>query len=237
MSDSPPLNLVLVHGAWHDDTTWERVVDAWNEPHVTLSAIRLPSVDGGGDLQRDAEALVEFCRGLAGPITVLGHSYGGAVMTQASARIDGLRALIYLAAMKPALGESVSSTARTALDANDLDQAIAVRDGQLLLDFDRARSALYDEEDSDDVAKLALSVHPQAVATFTQRLTSDTPSSVPTTYLVCSRDRAITPQLQRSMARSCAEVIEMSSGHSPHVNQPGQLIEMLEDAIRRHAPY
>jgi pimeloyl-ACP methyl ester carboxylesterase len=233
VGSSPVVNVVLVHGAWHDATCWDPLRAIWTNPTIILSALELPSVDGTGDLSRDAAAVVEHCGALEGPVVLVAHSYGGAVVTQASAQIPSLLAVIFVAAIKPTLGASVSSMSKLSPARSDLDQALSVRDDQLILDLPAALPALYSRDDSDVVAWVKSSTHPQSVATFTERLSGQIPLDVTTTYVMCLEDRAITPELQRIMAESCNRTVELKSGHCPNVDSPEMLAAVLEAEVQR----
>ena len=232
MNTSVLTNLVLVHGAWHTSASWDQLKLVWDSPSVTLSTIDLPSVDGTGNLSRDADAVASHCRGLNGPTILLGHSYGGAVITQAARNVPDLEGLIYLAAMKPKLGESVAQLGRRSPVGSDLDAAIFVSNNQMSLDLALAIGVLYDNV-TDELEKLLLhEIHPQSVSTFTEALSSDVPTNVSTSYVLCTRDRTIAPALQHVIALTCDTTLELATGHCPNVDAPFLLQERIETSLK-----
>lgn len=227
MTDSRSVNLVLVHGAWHAASSWDQLLSVWNDSTVSLSSFDLPSVDGTGNLSRDAAALIAHCQRLEEPTVLLGHSYGGAVVTQAAAHISNLIGLIYLAAMKPSLGESVAQQNRLSPVESELNRSLNVLDGQLVLNIETAAPLLYEDPSNALRAWISTSTHPQSSATFTEPVSSLLPDGLATIYLLCTRDRTIPPPLQQLIASTCDKTSELASGHCPNIDQP----ELLRDCL------
>ncbi len=224
-------NLVLVHGAWHSGSSWDQLKLVWDDSSILLSTLDLPSVDGEGNLSRDAESVLAHCEALAGPIVLLGHSYGGAVITQAARAVTDLVGLIYLAAMKPDLGESVAQQARRSPVASELDGALNITNNQMSLNLDLAIDIMYDQPSVELAKRLAQEIHPQSVSTFTEPLTSDVPSQFSTIYLLCTRDRTIAPELQHIIAATCDTTYELATGHCPNVDSPTLLREHIKTSV------
>jgi pimeloyl-ACP methyl ester carboxylesterase len=212
--------IVLVHGAWHGSTSWGRMLDVWPDGEPAALALDLPSTSGVGDLHTDAEAVIEFANLLEGDIILVGHSYGGAVCTQAAARIPRLRGVIYLAAFRPEVGSSVSQAAALAPHRSDLDASINFVPGEGLVLADNAAEALYGSTDLDVVAEQMSALHPQPLETFRQEVTADVPDGVPTHYIVCTQDRAVTPELQEIMAKRCSTRSILEACHEPQIEFP-----------------
>jgi pimeloyl-ACP methyl ester carboxylesterase len=232
VSDVRTVNLVLVHGAWHTKSSWFPLQSVWIESSIVLSALDLPSVDGTGDLSRDAAALVKHCQQIDGPIILLGHSYGGAVITQAAVEVSSLVGLIYLAALKPSLGESVSDQNRQSPVQSSLNSALVEKDGQLVLDVERALPLLY-ESSHQSLDDIVASMHHQSVATFTEKISVTLPEKIATTYLLCQRDQIVPPSLQGLIAASCGHLEELPCGHCPNVDAPLLLRDRIEREVRR----
>ncbi|MHB1089060.1 MAG: alpha/beta hydrolase [Acidimicrobiales bacterium] len=220
---------ILVHGGWAGTWCWReltRVLDtrgvAWRTMDLPSSQIDAPATT---DLSDDTAAVVAAARG-AGPVVLVGHSYGGSVITQAAPLIDELVGLIYVAALVPQRCESSTDASRAVKVRTRLDEAIYL-DGEILrLHRDIAGEALY-HDCPDELAGWALDhLSSQTLASFRSERTSPD-VDVARRYIVCSDDRAIDPSTQAVMASRCREVVTLASGHSPFLSQP----ETLADAI------
>lgn len=220
---------LLVHGAWSGAWCWRHLGAEFDRRGVAWRALDLPSsrldADPATVLADDAACVVSATKH-AGPVVVVGHSYGGAVVTEAAPAIDDLRQLIYVAALVPLLGQSPSTTSKISYERTMLDDAIE-RDGDFLqLNPERAADALYNGCDPE-VARWAVSqLTTQTVASFKSARTS-MEIQVPTFYIRCSRDRAIDPQLQVEMASRCSSAMTLDSDHSPFLSQPSRLCDLL----------
>ncbi|MBW4077746.1 MAG: alpha/beta hydrolase [Acidobacteria bacterium] len=220
---------VLVHGGWAGAWCWRDLTRVLDARGATWRALDLPSSQVGTsattDLRDDASSVVEVTRG-AGPVLLVGHSYGGSVITEAAPDIEDLRGLIYVAALLPQRGESSTDASRAAKARTRLDEAIYV-DGEILrLRPDIARDALYNDCDAE-LAQWALDhLSTQTLASFRSVRTS-VDLDVRTRYITCSEDRAIDPATQSIMADRCDDVTVLSSGHSPFLSQPVALADAL----------
>ncbi len=198
---------------------WRDIQAEWTSPDIALATLDLPSVSGVGSLLADARAVVDACRDLAGPLVLLGHSYGGAVVTQASLAISDLAGVVYLAAFRPHLHESVTAASRRATSPNDLDPTLAWSDGALVLTSGSAH-ALFDDPHGRLALDCLASAHRQPLETFREELSSDVPHGVWTHYIVCEHDRTIPRELQMEMAGVCSDQSSLPTGHCPQVDDP-----------------
>ena len=229
MTGSP--TFVLVHGAWHGAWSWARLGEALDQRDIPWAALDLPSsqtFDPLVDMMADVNALHGFARG-RGPVVLVGHSYGGAVVAEAAPRTPELVGIVHVASLLPRLGQSASDvtkeTRRQGL-SSPLDAAIRREDGLLMLDRALAAPALYGDCDETTRQWAIGRVATQTLASFrTPRTSPDT--SVPTTYVVCQRDQAIRPELQREIAHDCDHVVELASDHCPFLSHPQELADLL----------
>jgi pimeloyl-ACP methyl ester carboxylesterase len=226
MSDT---TYILVHDAWNAAWVWRDVGAELTRRDVKWSALDLPSSTHGAHpntyLADDAREVIEVAK-LEGPVVLVGHSYGGAVITEAAEQIPNLEGLIYVAALIPELGHSTTGVSRMVDTPTMLDAAIE-NDGEFLrLKPTLAKEALF-QDCTDEVADWAVS---QLTAQTTASLRSPRSAfdvDVPTYYLRCTRDNAVDPGLQELLAAHCDEVAVLNSGHTPMLSHPEVFCDLL----------
>jgi pimeloyl-ACP methyl ester carboxylesterase len=231
-----PATVVLVHGAWHGAWCWHRVLEALTVAGVPALALDLPghgdSPERLGDLHGDAAAVRAALDGLHADgqrVVLVGHSYGGAVITAAGDH-PAVEHLVYLAAFAIDADESVLgvSTAPDLEDRGDLPEAIRIHeDGTWTIDCDRATTAFYGDCRPEDIGAALLRLDAQPGLSLAQKPRAVAWRSKPATYVVCSLDRAIPPPLQRTMAARVGAVEEWESSHSPFLSMPDRVAELL----------
>jgi len=232
---------VLVHGAFCGAWIWGPLIERLQKAGHSAQAFDLP---GLGDDRTPVNAVTldacaaRLCAVLAsrpGPAILVGHSMGGIVVTQGAARCpQGVAALVYVAAFMPKDGQSLLDLTKLPEGAGDQVQANVVIEGEppvAVMSAEASPRALY-EFCADDVAAWAIKrQRPQPVATFA------TPVSIPPGaldgikryYVLCTRDRAIAPALQRRMIAEnpCADVVELSTDHTPQLSMTEELAQAL----------
>ncbi|OKJ10017.1 hydrolase [Streptomyces sp. TSRI0261] len=180
-----------------------------------------------GSLSADTAAVQAAVDSLAEPPLVLGHSYGGSVITG----VRGAGQLVYLAAFVPDTGESAATLGGA---SPRLQEAIDPEpDGSTTLRPEAAAEVLYNDCSASLAAWAVDLLRPQAPGCGRGVPLHHSWKDTPSTYVVCDQDRVIDPALQRRMASRCTEVREWRTGHSPFVGRPGLLAELLEELIRR----
>jgi len=229
----PPPTFILVHGAWHGAWCWRDLTPELDQRSATWRTIDLPSSHdfgaGTNALESDADAVARLAN-LAGPVVLVGHSYGGAVISEAASRVNKLVGLVYIAALRPQVGQSASEASRVVQIRTALDEAMKVEGAFVRLDVEQAVASLY-LECTSEVQNWALpQLTSQTLASFRgRRQTQD--AKVPSRYLLCRNDRALDPSLQERMAEGCDEIIELSSDHSPYLSHPAQCAELILGAV------
>ena len=236
--------IVLVHGAWHDAWCWDPVRNRLESAGVDVVAVDLPghgaSREPLADLHGDAAAVTAALDALDGPAVLVGHSYGGAVVTEAGAH-DRVAHVVYVAAFNLAHGECVGRAAADEATAAridhsgrpDLGAALKRDDGGETTSVvaELARPIFYNDCTAATVSWETARLGRQRMANF-----SDQPSAIawrdrPSTYVVCRDDNAVHPDLQRILARRATTTIEWPTGHSPFLSQPQLVAELLEKVI------
>jgi pimeloyl-ACP methyl ester carboxylesterase len=217
---------VLVHGAWGGAWSWEKFTLDLDRRDVSWRTLDLPSSEVGADptsdLQGDADVVAEVANGVGGPVILVGHSYAGAVITQASASIPNIELLIFIAGTVPQVGESHSDCARLLKVKTLMDKAIKVEGDMLLLDPKLAPLALYQEATPEDRAWAAEQLSTQTLASFKSPRTTQ-PNGVRSRYILCRNDHALDPSIQELMAQRCDAVVEIESDHCPFLSHPMEL--------------
>jgi len=231
--------VVLVHGAWHGAWCFDRLMPLLQDAGVRAVAPDLPGhgQDPGpfADLHGDAARVGAVLDGIDGDVVLLGHSYGGAVVTEAGVH-PAVTHLVYLCALALDEGESCAAAAvgETTGFSHEgrpslADAFVAHPDGTTTLTPEGAATCLYNDCDDDTVAWAVAHLGPQPMGNLSQ-----VPSAVawrhrPSTYVVCTEDQAIHPRLQQVLAQRCGAQRVWTTGHSPFASQPELLAGLLAE--------
>jgi pimeloyl-ACP methyl ester carboxylesterase len=228
--------LVLVHGAWHGAWCWDRVRPGLALAGVPAVAIDLPghgaSTEPLGDLASDAHALRQAIDAVGGPVVVVAHSYGGAVTAVAAADHPEVRHLVFLAAFPLDVGESCMNAAADEVAPEDgtslLGEALQVGDdGTITLDPVRAEAALFNECAPADVAWAVERLGPQSLAELQGVATAAAWRTIPSTYVVCTKDQAVALPVQRALATRCSSIVELDADHSLFASRADDVVRLL----------
>lgn len=223
---STPRNIVLVHGGFVDGSGWEGVYRSLTKDGFNVSIVQNPTISLAGDV----EATRRVIAAQNGPVILVGHSYGGVVITEAGddPRVEGL---VYIAAFAPDTGESVSSLIKDPPPGAPVPPILPPQDGFLLLDKAKFAAAFAADVDPATAAFMADAQVPWGLGALGGAVTSPAWRSKPSWYLVPTEDRMIPPPAQRFMAeRAGASVIEIPGSHSIYVSQPAAVAALIEKA-------
>jgi pimeloyl-ACP methyl ester carboxylesterase len=166
-----------------------------------------------------------------GPVVLVGHSYGGVVVTEAG-NDPRVAVLVYIAAFAPDAGESVSSLIKDPPPGAPVPPILPPRDGFLFLDPEKFHAAFAADLDTDKAAFMAHSQVPWGVDALTGAVSRPAWSSKPSWYLVATDDRMIPPDAQRSMARRAgATVVEEAGSHAIYASRPERVAAVIERAM------
>lgn len=216
-------NIVLVHGAWADGSGWEGVHRALTARGHRVSIVQNPLTS----LADDVAALNRVLARQQGPVLLVGHSYGGAVITEAGGA-SNVAGLVYVAAFVPDVGESLM----TLLAGGEQPPLQPSTDGFLFFDLAIFPQAFAQDLDPGRAAFLAASQAPTAAAAFAAPMTQAAWRSKPSFYVVSSEDRIIPPDAQRRMAgRAKTAITEIAASHAIYISQA----DAVADAIHRAA--
>ncbi|MEU1172555.1 alpha/beta hydrolase [Streptomyces microflavus] len=217
---------VLVHGLYHRPEHFAPVADGLRAEVVVPELHR-------GSLAADTAAVQAAVDALQEPPLLLGHSYGGSVITG----VRGARHLVYVAAFVPDVGESAATLggASPRLRAA-IEPATGGPEGTTLLHPGRAAEVLYGDCPEPLAARAVGLLRAQAPGCGRGVPEHHSWKRTPSTYVVCAGDRAIDPALQRTMAARCTGVLEWRTGHSPFVSRPALVVELVKELLAGVSP-
>ncbi|SDK47967.1 alpha/beta hydrolase [Arthrobacter sp. ok362] len=217
--------VVIAHGLWHQPAHFDQLVAELSRLGVNVHVPRLHR----GSLAADTAAVQKTVDGCLRPPVVLGHSYGGSVITG----LERIRHLLYVAAFVPAADESSALLGGPAALVND-----AIRhndDGSTSIQTDRAHEVLYADCSPDDSSWATSLLVPQQPGHGRGVPSHIAWKTTESTYIHCEQDRALSPALQERMAARCTKVFSLNSSHSPFISQPGRLTRLIME-IRASLP-
>ncbi|MET9245374.1 alpha/beta hydrolase [Nonomuraea sp. NPDC003709] len=220
------VNVVLVHGAFVDGSGWQAVYDLLKRDGYRVSVVQNPTLT----LEGDAEAVRQILDRQDGPTVLVGHSYGGSVISEAGTH-SRVAALVYVAAFAPDKGESVQTLIADPPPGAPAPPIVPLGDGFLVLDRDKFHGAFAGDLPAEQAAFMADSQVPWGVGAVGGAVTEPAWRSKPSWYLVATGDQTIPPPAQRAMAeRAGATVIEVDGSHAIYISQPEAVAELIKKA-------
>jgi pimeloyl-ACP methyl ester carboxylesterase len=219
-------NVVLVHGGFVDGSGWRGVYDLLKQDGYHVSVVQNPTLSLEGDVAATRLIIDEQ----DGPVVLVGHSYGGAVITQAGNH-EKVIALVYIAAFAPERDESVNTLIANPPPGAPVPPILPPRDGFLFLDREKFHASFAGDLPADLAAFMADSQVPWGVNALAGVVTEPAWRTKPSWYLVTTEDRMIPPPAQRFMAqRAGSTVVEAAGSHSIYVSQPGATTALIKQA-------
>jgi pimeloyl-ACP methyl ester carboxylesterase len=219
-------NVVLVHGGFVDGSGWQGVYHLLRQDGFTVSIVQNPTLS----LEGDATATRQILDQQDGPTVLVGHSYGGAVISEAGTH-PAVSALVYIAAFAPDKGESVNTLIADPPPGAPVPPILPPRDGFLFLDRDKFPASFAGDLPLDEARFMADSQVPWGVDALAGAVSEPAWRSKPSWYLVATDDRMIPPPAQRAMAeRAGARVAEASGSHSIYLSQPQAVANLIREA-------
>ena len=219
-------NVVLVHGGFVDGSGWQGVYESLTRDGFRVSVVQNPTLS----LEGDAQATRQIIDAQDGPVVLVGHSYGGAVITEAGTH-PNVAALVYVCAFAPDKGESVGSLIAGFPADGPQPPILPPRDGFLFLDRDKFHASFAADLPAEQAAFMADAQVPWNVAAPAGAITEASWRNKPSWYLVTTEDRMIPPPAQRTMAgRIGATQSEVTASHSVYVSQPETVATVIAQA-------
>jgi pimeloyl-ACP methyl ester carboxylesterase len=211
--------IVLVHGAWHGAWCWDGVLAELRDRKIDAIAVELPFTGFADDVGLVRSAIGSASQG----VVVCAHSYGGAVVSQAVTQLTNVGHLVYLAAFV-----NTGDTSALIDHPISLLEAIVSAEDECSFDPSYARSIFYGDSDHETIAAITPRLRPMVLDAAAIVATPSAPRTIPSTYVVCSRDGAIPPEAQYQMAQGLDRVVVWPTDHSPFLTRPRDVADLLE---------
>ena len=219
-------NIVLVHGGFVDGSGWEPLYQILRRSGHEVSIVQNPTISHTDDVAVTKRALDQQ----TGPTVLVGHSYGGAVITEAGNH-SNVAALVYVAAFAPDRGESVNTLLDGFPKEGPQPPILPPVDGFLFLDKSKFHDSFAADVGADLAAFMADSQVPWGVEALSGTISEPAWRTKPSWYLATTADRMIPPDAQRSMAkRANATVVEAAGSHAIYVSKPDPVATLIETA-------
>ena len=221
--------IVLVHGGFVDGSGWESVYQILKEDGHSVSIVQNPTLSLAGDVAATKRVL----DAQNAPVVLVGHSYGGAVITEAGNH-PSVAALVYIAAFVPDRGESVNSLIKDPPPGAPVPPIVGPVDGFLALDKAKFAASFAGDVPKDKAAFMADSQVPWGVEALAGTISEAAWRNKPSWYLVATEDRMIPPPAQRLMSkRAGSTVVEAAGSHSIFLSQPTKVAALIEQAAKQ----
>ena len=222
------LSIVLVHGGFVDGSGWEGVSNILKKDGYAVTVVQNPTLS----LEDDVAVTKRAIAAQKGPVLLVGHSYGGVVITEAGSdpKVQGL---VYVAAFAPDKGESVSSLIKAPPPGAPVPPILPPQDGFLFLDQAKFAASFAADVNPEKATFMAASQVPWGVAALNGTVTEASWKVKPSWYIVAQDDRMIPPAAQRQMSqRAGATVTEVPGSHAVYVSRPAAVAAVIEQAAQ-----
>jgi len=219
-------NVVLVHGGFVDGSGWEDVYKTLTRNGYSVTVVQNPTMSLEDDVAYTKRALAAK----DGPAILVGHSYGGAVITEAGndPKVTGL---VYITAFAPDKGESVATLMKDSPPGAPVPPILPPQDGFLFLDKAEFHATFAADVDPEKAAFMADSQVPWGVAALSGKISEPAWRAKPSWYLIATEDKAIPPDAQRAMSkRAGSTVVEVKGSHAVYVSQPDAVAALIQEA-------
>lgn len=217
-------NIMLVHGAWADGSCWSKVILQLQARGFTATAAQIPLTS----LDTDIEVTRRLLANLPEPTVLVGHSYGGAVITGAANDAPNVKALVYITAFGLDEGESLESLSKQGPPSRGSAAIAPDANGFLWINRDRFHTAFAGGATDDEAGVMAAVQKPLSVEAFAGKEVAPAWKSLPSWYLVCTDDQMIPPPAQEFLAkRMNATMRTVSSSHCPFMSHPEAVTDII----------
>jgi pimeloyl-ACP methyl ester carboxylesterase len=222
------VNVVLVHGGFVDGSGWKAVYGSLKQDGYDVAVVQNPTTTLADDVAATKLILAEQDR----PVILVGHSYGGVVITEAGndPKVVGL---VYVAAFAPSEGESVDALIRNPPPGAPVPPILAPREGRLFLDREKFHASFAGDVGAEEAGFMADSQVPWGVDALRGTITKAAWRTKPSWYLLTTEDRMVPPEAQRLMAqRAGARIVEERGSHAIYVSRPQAVADLIAEAAR-----
>ena len=221
-------NVVLVHGGFVDGSGWEDVYKILKKAGYNVSIVQNPTLS----LEDDVAVTKRVIAAQNGPVVLVGHSYGGAVITEAG-NDPKVAGLVYITAFAPDRGESVAALIKDPPPGAPVPPILPPQDGYLFLDKGKFAAAFAADVSAEKAAFMADSQVPWGVAALSGTITEPAWKTKPSWYLVATDDKMIPPPAQQFMSkRAGSTVVETKGSHAVYVSKPEAVASLIDKAAK-----
>jgi len=221
-------SVVLVHAAWADASSWNKVIPALQRKGMQVLAVQIPLTS----LSDDAATVRRTLKRVSGPVVLVGHSYGGAVVTAAGSGNLNVKALVYVAAMAPDEGETVGQLLHRSTPHMSAPALVPDENAFLWMSAKGFADAVAHDSSAEDAELMAATQKPIAIKCVEEPMSRPAWRDKPSWYLVAERDRMIAPETQRFMAhRAGSHILAMELDHTPLASAPDQVLAIITEAV------
>jgi pimeloyl-ACP methyl ester carboxylesterase len=221
-------NIVLVHGGFVDGSGWESIYQILKKDGYNVSVVQNPTTS----LEDDVAVTKRVLATQDGPAILVGHSYGGAVITEAG-NDPKVAGLVYITAFAPDKGESVASLIKDPPPGAPVPPILPPQSGYLFLDRAKFPASFAGDVDAEKAAFMADSQVPWGVAALSGSISEAAWKTKPSWYLIATDDKMIPPDAQRAMSkRAGSTIVEVKGSHAIYVSQPEAVAAFVEQAAK-----
>jgi len=218
--------IVLVHGGFVDGSGWEEVYKILKKDGYTVSIVQNPTISLADDVAVTKRVIATH----SGPVILVGHSYGGAVITEAG-NDPKVAGLVYITAFALDNGESVSALIKDPPPGAPVPPILPPQDGFLFLDKAKFPASFAADVDAEKVAFMADSQVPWGVGAVSGTISKAAWKTKPSWYLLVTEDKMIPPQAQRFMSKRAGSTVkEVGGSHAIYVSRPQAVADIIEEA-------
>ncbi|WP_351225928.1 alpha/beta hydrolase [Streptomyces sp. NPDC002133] len=217
--------ILLVHGAWHNASCWEKFVPELTARGRHVDTVDLPSASADAEntagMYDDARVIRERVEAAEGLVTVVAHSYGAIPATEAVADAANVSRLVYLSAFMLDAGESIDSLSGGKFSGSDSATMSAFGH------YEDPKTTFYGDAAPDDAERAASRLVLQTTRSFCEPLTTAAWKDVPSTYIIAEQDTALAPEFQEAMSARAERSYRLASGHSSFLSMPAELAQLI----------
>ena len=220
-------NVVLVHGGWADGSGWNKQIPILREAGHKVIAVQLPTQS----LTEDVETVKRAISHIGGPVTLVGHSYGGAVITNAAYNNPNVTGLVYIAAFAPDEGQSLSDFVNPANFPKEL--FLMDNGGFIYLNPEIFRENFAQDVTPEEADLMAIVQKPFNQSNFVAKSGPPAWKDLPTWYQISDADRMIPPDVQRTFAQNMnATTLNLNASHASYVSHPNEIADFILNATK-----
>lgn len=215
--------VVLVHGAFSDGSAWSRVIPLLQAKGLKVVAVQNPLTSLAADVDNTRRALAKE----SGPVVLVGHSYGGVVITEAGQQ-NNVKALVYVAAYAPSEGQSIADLNKDYPAPPGLSHIVADKEGFITLTEEGVSKYLAPDVEAAQTRVMAAVQKPTQSKNFEDKVSVAAWRTKPSWYVMSEKDYMLQPDLQRALAKKInATVLSLPAGHTPQISMPAQVADAI----------